>query len=88
MFISSTFYILEVTYGMYNTLRLILSPPIQWNTLTIFIVVTANLIWAVLLVYALSHLAWQCEKLATEVKCSNINIHVYLKSSCILGQEN
>jgi hypothetical protein len=68
LFISTTFYIFEVTYSMYNTIQLIISPPSQWDTLQIFIVINANLIWAVFLVYNLSYLAWQCEKLATEVK--------------------
>jgi hypothetical protein len=74
IFISTAFYVLEVTFSLYNALLVFIVTVRAWDTQTIIIFIHANLLWAVLLIYNFSHLAWQCEKLATEVKLSKINM--------------
>jgi hypothetical protein len=77
LFISTAFYIFELTYITYNTLQYFITTQRFWNTIAIVFIIYANLIWILLLICSLSHLAWQCEKLATEVKFSQINEHNY-----------
>jgi hypothetical protein len=67
IFISTAFYIFEVTFSIYATLQVIISSLRDWNIQRIVIGVTANFSWALLLVYNFSQLAWQCEQLAIEV---------------------
>jgi hypothetical protein len=67
LFISTTYYILEITFSLYNTSQIIISSLHQWNTRSIIIGINANLSWALLLAYNFAHLAWQCEKLSVEV---------------------
>jgi hypothetical protein len=67
LFISTTYYILEVTFSLYNSLQIIILSLRQWNTQSIVIGINANLSWALLLAFNFAHLAWQCEQLAIEV---------------------
>jgi len=72
LFISTAFYIFELTYITYNTLQYFITPQRFWNTIAIVFIIYANFFWILLLIFSLSHLAWQCEKLAAEVKLSEI----------------
>jgi hypothetical protein len=67
VFISTAFYMLEVTFSLYKALLVFIVTVRAWDTQTIIIFIIANLLWAILLMYNFAHLAWQCEKLATEV---------------------
>lgn len=88
IFISTAYYIFEVTFSLYNTSQVIILSLRQLNTQNHFILFNANMSWALLLVYNFSHLAWQCENLATEVVPKITKLLYILKLLNSIEQKN